>query len=294
MQWFERKPGRERAVVCPGSALPTPAEWRLVRRWPMIVAALVNLLFAGLGLLVLGEALAARDLRGVAIGCLLAGFFGAVVWGSSYHRLRTPGLLDGVELGEREDVPVTRIRQSTSLFAAGNAALGIFTVGVLWIGYAMWREGVWVLAVLAGPAGGWTALLLVEVVLGRARAGGLSLSAKGVHQRARAYESFLTWSDLSGLSASDHADRYRIFVDRHVLLVGYGNVPWQRRQIATMFGFDRLPMRPEIDVHCELFDIDSVLLYHLLRFYLEHPEARDELGTPASLTRIRDRAFPLR
>jgi DNA-binding transcriptional LysR family regulator len=47
--------------------------------------------------------------------------------------------------------------------------------------------------------------------------------------------------------------------------------------------------RNALRIYADFLAIDRVLLYHLLRFYNEHPQARVELGTPASIDRIRSR-----
>jgi hypothetical protein len=49
---------------------------------------------------------------------------------------------------------------------------------------------------------------------------------------------------------------------------------------------------PIVEIQCVLFPIDPVRLYRLLDFYRADPRARAELGTEASLRRVRDGRFP--
>ncbi|WP_406691981.1 hypothetical protein REH65_08285 [Saccharopolyspora sp. ID03-671] len=37
--------------------------------------------------------------------------------------------------------------------------------------------------------------------------------------------------------------------------------------------------------------VDATLVYHLVRFYVESPDAREELGTEAVLRRVLEHAF---
>ncbi|WP_280390007.1 hypothetical protein [Nocardia wallacei] len=42
-----------------------------------------------------------------------------------------------------------------------------------------------------------------------------------------------------------------------------------------------------LDIYTLEFDIDSALVYHLIHFYWQHPEARDELTSDAVIERMR-------
>jgi hypothetical protein len=46
-----------------------------------------------------------------------------------------------------------------------------------------------------------------------------------------------------------------------------------------------------IEVSCDDFAVDPVLLFHLLAYYHDDPAARPELGTPASLVPLHDARF---
>jgi hypothetical protein len=52
------------------------------------------------------------------------------------------------------------------------------------------------------------------------------------------------------------------------------------------------PSQGRAEIQCVLFPIDPVRLYRLLHFYWANPGARAELGTEASLRRVRDARFP--
>lgn len=45
-----------------------------------------------------------------------------------------------------------------------------------------------------------------------------------------------------------------------------------------------LPVFPVVD--CLTFAIDQNLVHGLVTYYVEHPQARDELGTQGALTRV--------
>jgi Bacterial PH domain len=118
------------------------------------------------------------------------------------------------------------------------------------------------------------------VLLGRLRRGRVSLSAAGIRQRGWTFESFLPWEAFAGVRAAANGRP-------EVLVIAYANASWERRQVVRSWKIDQLPPVPMVEFGCAVFDIAPELLYWLLKFYVEHPEARVELGTEAVAGRIR-------
>jgi hypothetical protein len=68
-------------------------------------------------------------------------------------------------------------------------------------------------------------------------------------------------------------------------------VPWERRQIAKFWKIDKLPPVPVIEVNCPSLALEPALIYHLLKFYVDNPQARPELGTDTVIQRAQTGAF---
>jgi hypothetical protein len=139
--------------------------------------------------------------------------------------------------------------------------------------------------VVFGLIGLFLASFLVLVATGRIQRGKLVLSQRGIHQRGWTFSSFLPWESFAGMKASFDGQV------EYVLVVAYANAPWEKRQIVKFWKIDKLPPVPMIAINCLSLAIDPNLVYWLVKFYVENPPARVELGTEAAIQRVRARAF---
>jgi len=249
-----------------------------------ILAKAAAVLSLGVAAIAVGAVLLARP-EATVVDLAIVLFGAGMV--SAAHLLARPALPRarprGVALGTDDGgVPVLQIRKPNGtrlIEAAGGLCLGgslllIWWSGALfdgWFGQVLLVFGV-VLAV-ASP------LALVsssEVELGSEAI--LVRSGVGLH---------VEWDDIEAVLAGQTGD------DRKVLLRARRIEPAVdralRRRVARR-GQDGRPGEV-IEVSCEDFAVDPVLLFHLLAYYHVNPAARPELGTPASLQRLHDARF---
>lgn len=139
------------------------------------------------------------------------------------------------------------------------------------------------LVTLWGACAALSAGCLLLIAVGRIRRGRLVLTEEGVHQEGRWGESFLAWDASSGIEPG-HDGRIATIA----LLAPEGAL--QPRSTGRMARLEK-PSSPGMHINTSVFDLDKALVYHLLRHYLETPQDRAELGTDASIERIRSRAF---
>jgi hypothetical protein len=139
----------------------------------------------------------------------------------------------------------------------------------------------------AGPVVFWSAFALVfgsylvDVVTGRLAVGYVALGPDGVRQRGRSFESFLPWDSV-------HRVR-RVHVDvPTVVIVGYPDGVWERRR-TSLWKIDRFPDIVMMEADAGISALPPALVLEVLAFYVAHPEARHELGTPAAIARFTDR-----
>lgn len=201
--------------------------------------------------------------------------FGATLWWPTRRRVAVRFL------GDRTS-GVTEVRARRSVFAAlvvmtgcasalaVGAAVEVFAfnTGVPWVGLA--------LAVAGVPC----VLFLVDVALGRVRAGSLVLGPDGIRQRGWAFESYLPWVSVAEVRAV-HRGCPETWVE------GGGAAAWARRRTSVVCRLDGLPDVPRLEIDSRRFDIDPVLLHHTIGFYLRHPQLRGELATDRAAARIR-------
>lgn len=128
------------------------------------------------------------------------------------------------------------------------------------------------------------ASFFVLVALGRIRRGRIILAADGIYQEGRSFESFLPWDSFVGIKAGYNGTR-------EVLVVAYSNASWRKRQLAGPWKLDKLPPVPMIEIDTFHLAVDPTLVYHLVRFYVENPHAREELGTETVMRRVQEQSF---
>lgn len=131
-----------------------------------------------------------------------------------------------------------------------------------------------------GALGVFFASFVISAAFGRLRRGELTLSNQGIEQRGWSFESRLEWSSIAGITPGFNG--YPV-----VLLIAYANAGWHRRSTTRIWRIDRLPPAPMIEVDCRKFDVDCLELYGYLRYYVDTPAAREELGTEAAIERAR-------
>jgi hypothetical protein len=263
--------------------LGLPPGWAPPRRlWTLVKAAAV--LTLGVAAIGVGAILLARS-EATVVDLAIALFGAGMV--SAAHLLARPALPRarprGVALGDDDGgVPVLHIRKpigtrlidAVGLLCIGGSLLLFWWSGALfdgWVGHVLLVVGV--VLVLGSP------LALVsssEVELGSETI----LVRSGVGLRVE-------WDDIEAVLAVQAGD------DRKVLLHARKIEPAADRALRRRGGRREQDGRgvEVIEVSCEAFAVDPVLLFHLLAYYHTEPAARPELGTPASLQRLHDAQF---
>lgn len=127
---------------------------------------------------------------------------------------------------------------------------------------------------------------LTEIALGRMSPGGLTLGPDGVRCRSWFVESYLPWVSVAGVRAV-----YRGYPETWI--EGTESAAWARRRTSRLIPLGRIPDEARIEVDSRSFAAEPVLLHRVLVFYATHPQYRSELGTEASLERIRRADLPV-
>jgi hypothetical protein len=129
-------------------------------------------------------------------------------------------------------------------------------------------------------------MIIFGLVNAIAGPGELALCRSGVRLRSGLSWTYLPWSAARCVKAK-------------VTLYGEGGPHWlvmitcdSPKSLRTGGVPQPFRRRNALRIYADFPAIDRVLLYHLLRFYNEHPQARVELGTPASIDRIRSHELP--
>lgn len=265
---------------------PAPPEWP-ARRWGprQLLAAIFVAACTLMALLLTAVMVADGETAPVRYLLLIASMFaltfvhGVLMW----FPLR--GSTRDVVLVEHEGRRGTALRYSGPLFAVQCALMAILTAIFAFgaVDYLRARDGVVTArygAVAATAAiAAFLGSFLVAVASGRVQRGQVVLDSQGIYQRGRAFESALRWEDIVGA----HAAYNGMFTE--VLVVGWPDAAWQRRTTSRVWQLDRLTPVPMIEINCLYLALDQNLVHHLVTFYVENPQARSELGTPASLRR---------
>jgi hypothetical protein len=273
------------------SRLSRPAEWPGSGGEKPIA----GLLFVG----VLGIACVPVGLGFVAIGkpgglkyaLLLAALFLLVAVYGYITRVRPTHRDANVALGRYDDLPAIELKYSGAAFAI---LVGIVTCLAVTCSFASAEfflagdeiPASPVAATLCGAAALFFVSFLVFVATGQLQRGRVVLSPRGIYQRGRAFSSFLAWEAIAGVKASYDG------LTPYVLVVAYTNTPWEKRQYGKPWRLDKLPPVPMIAIDCTALAIDRNLVYHFVKYYVDNPHAREELGAEASLQRARTADLP--
>jgi len=210
----------------------------------------------------------------LAVLMLFTAAFGAAYWWPGRRRTR-------VRYVERAAGGVTEIGGRGLVFGllVTMMACGTFLSLGAAVEILLGNSGVPAVAVgLALVAGGCLAFL-VEVALGRIRAGSLILGPDGIRLRSWFVESYLPWISVRGVRTVD-----RGFPE--IWIEGDESAAWARRRTTRLFRFEGLPPTPRIEVDSRKFAVDPTDLFHFLEDYVEDARRRRELGTPAAATRL--------
>lgn len=207
----------------------------------------------------------------------------------SYPVLKSRWRRPGIRSFETDEkARTTRIRFSREVvvlrilaLAAGSATFGFLG---LWAS----TEGIGPLAALLFILGlfflGWLVLWAVRGI----RVGELTLGPEGIALTVNSRDLSARWPDVNFVHTWDAAQRGAVW--RRVDITAYEVRGWQQPTRHEWL-FDPRFSEPSIEVRCDLIDVDSLLLHSWLKFYVDNPAARSELGTPASLARAQAADF---
>lgn len=274
-----------------------PSSERLARpeEWPARYGAkyMLSLVFVtiigiacvpiGLGFAAIGRPAAVRYAMLLAALLLLAVAFGLVT------RVLPKQRLDDVALTVYGDSPATEIRYSQAAFAITAALMACLTticaMGAFDFAFATQDvPAAPIASILLGLGALFSVSFFAFAALGRVKRGRIVLSRRGIHQHGRAFSSFLEWESLVGVKATHNGVP-------EVLVIADAQARWERHQHGGVWKLDKPPPVPMIEVDTTMLAVDPTLVYHLLRFYVENPAARTELGTETSLRRVRTEDF---
>jgi hypothetical protein len=264
--------------------LPRPAEWPsqggLKEYSAVVLAASLGVVSVpiGFGFVAIGEP------GGLKYALLFAVIFLLTALLGYWTRFRRGGDLRTVRF---DDKPGTEVRYSSFAFWTQVVLIALLAA-VFLLASVDFHLGIpsgevtapQAAVVVFGLIGLVLASPLALVAAGRLRPGKLVLSPQGIYQRGMTFSSFLPWESLAGVKAVYNGRPY-------VLLIAYSNAPWERQQLVKLWKVDKLPPTPMIEVNCMSMAIDPDLLYWLLKFYVENPAARGELGTEDAVRRTR-------
>jgi hypothetical protein len=126
----------------------------------------------------------------------------------------------------------------------------------------------------------WVLWVVVELAGGRIVRGRLVLRDDGVYHRSYTFEHFVPWHAVVDVSPTEF--REPVIVVRAV--------PTEEtcvRRTARAGAQQEYKLLPFIVVRARSLAVNPALVYHALRYYHAHPEARAELRGPAGEQRIR-------
>ncbi|WP_143544805.1 hypothetical protein [Rhodococcus sp. 06-221-2] len=123
------------------------------------------------------------------------------------------------------------------------------------------------------------ASFLIPILLRWIRNGYLELSDDGIRHRGWAFDLLVPWVDIR--------DTAVVVESYPMVLVRVDELAKMNRRFTTLLW--RIELMSEgqyIELDCRRFDIHPVALEQWIRFYIDNPEARVELGTDAAAKRL--------
>ncbi|GAB2513791.1 hypothetical protein [Nocardia heshunensis] len=132
----------------------------------------------------------------------------------------------------------------------------------------------------------------VEFLRGGFRTVRITLTPSGLRYRTMAFEMFIPWTRISAVGPTVAAARPG--ANRPSIMVAFTDGPDVCRSESSRLGrtLDGYPQPDPTDgiavlrIAAFALDIGGMRTLSALQFYAEHPEARDELGTAESISRI--------
>ncbi|MFI6030804.1 hypothetical protein [Amycolatopsis magusensis] len=169
-----------------------------------------------------------------------------------------------------DPVPEPELRYSRVAFAVLTGLMVCLTA--LWT-FGAWdyaRARVWVAALVCAAAAAFCGSFLVLAAVGKVRCGRIWFTAHGIHQRGRAFSSFLPWESVAGVKPAWNGKP-------EVLIVAYANAPWERQQHARVWKLDQLPPVPMIEIDCTVLTCTPDHALRVVTAYVDDPDKRGEL-----------------
>ncbi|MDI6628410.1 MAG: hypothetical protein QME72_11885 [Rhodococcus sp. (in: high G+C Gram-positive bacteria)] len=133
----------------------------------------------------------------------------------------------------------------------------------------------WVLAAM----GLSMASFLIPILLRSIRNGYLELSDDGIRHRGWAFDIQVPWVDVR--------DTAVVVESYPLVLVRVDEMAKMNRRFTTLlWRIEIMPKGKYIELDCRRFDVHPVALEQWIRFYIDNPEVRVELGTDAAAERL--------
>jgi hypothetical protein len=177
--------------------------------------------------------------------------------------------------------PWTVLPNATGLFVVLACLMGCLVVLPALAAYDYFRTGAPVAGVVFAVVAAGFGSYLVDVVTGRLAVGYVALGPEGLRQRGRSFESFLSWDSMPRVLP--------VPAGLPMVIVSWDfSDGWERRR-TSLWKIDRLPNMVTMDVDAGMTALPPALVQDVIAFYVAHPEARHELGTPAAIARFTDR-----
>lgn len=127
--------------------------------------------------------------------------------------------------------------------------------------------------------GAFLATFFVPLAAGVIRNGRVELTESGIRHRGWSFESEVSWDGVIDVSfAKRHYPAIDILVDPAISI--------RRRNTTRFWRIETLHPGHVLELDCRRFGIHPMVLAQWIRFYIDNPTARIELGTDAATTRL--------
>lgn len=163
---------------------------------------------------------------------------------------------------------------------AGFAFLAAIS-GLALVADGSWSIGSAIAVVAFTAAAAYLAAFCLQGVSGRLGLGYVALSPEGVFHRGWTFRAYAPWDNVIAVEAAE-LDGPLIHV-----IVSVGGGPWVERT-SRLWKQAELALAPSLAIRGRWLSVDPALLYHALRYYHAHPEARPELASPAGVQRLQE------